>query len=117
MPRGDDKRSTRADAVRAAVDQAFQATAGQAQVTRDRAAEIADEIADELSAAAGRVRGAIGALDDLRPSAGEELDTMRERVAALEAKVATLEQAAAPAGDGAAATRRRTAKTPAKRTS
>jgi len=89
MPKGDDKRSKRADAVRAAVDQAFQATAGQAQVTRDRAGGIADEIAEELASAAGRVRGA---LDDLRPSAGEELAELRERVATLEAKVAGLEQ-------------------------
>jgi len=95
MPKGDDKRSKRADAVRAAVDQAFQATAGQAQVTRDRAGGIADEIAEELASAAGRVREA---LDDLRPSAGEELTELRKRVAALEAKVAALEQTpAAPA--------------------
>ena len=99
--------------MRAAVDQAVQATAGQAQVTRDRAGGIADDIAEELSAAAGRVRGALGALEDLRPSAGEDLAALRGRVAALEARVAELESGATPGGKGTASKRRAT--TPAKR--
>jgi len=111
MPHGDDKRSKRTDAVRAAVDQAFSVTAGQAQVTRNRAGVIADEIAEELSSAAGRVRGAI---DDLRPSAGEELEALRERVTALEAKVAALQTA--PQSTTGAPPRKRRATPPAKRT-
>jgi polyhydroxyalkanoate synthesis regulator phasin len=80
-----DKRpKTRADAVRAAVDQAFTATAGQAQVTRERA----HEIADELSTAAGKVRDA---LDELRPPSGDELRALTRRIEALEKKVAALE--------------------------
>jgi len=46
------KRGTPADAVRHAVDQTFQAAAGQAQTTRDRAQELVDELAHT----AGRLR-------------------------------------------------------------
>jgi polyhydroxyalkanoate synthesis regulator phasin len=78
--------SSRADALRAAVDQAFGATAGQAsRATRDRASEVADE----LAAAAGRVRDL---LDDLRPPTGEDLRALRERIDALEARVRELER-------------------------
>ena len=109
MPPAEDKRSKRTDAVRAAVDQAFQATAGQAQVTRDRAGGIADDIAEELATAAGRVRGALGALEDLRPAAGagpgQELAALRERVAALEAKVADLERGTTPKPSAASGSR------------
>jgi polyhydroxyalkanoate synthesis regulator phasin len=78
--------SSRADALRAAVDQAFGATASQAsRVTRDRASEVADE----LAAAAGRVRDL---LDDLRPPTGEDLRALRERIDALEARVRELER-------------------------
>jgi len=93
-----DKRSTgRADAVRAAAVQAFEATAGQAGLTRERAQELADELAQ----AAGRIRGA---LDDLRPAAADEVRALRDELRALEVRVAKLE-AAAPAKPGA---RRRT---------
>ena len=78
--------SSRADALRAAVDQAFEATAGQAaQRTRDRAADVADE----LAAAAQRVRGL---LDDLRPPSTPEVRALTERIDALEARVRELEQ-------------------------
>lgn len=89
MAQPKDKRpKTRTDAVRAAVDQAFHATAGQAQVTRERA----QEIADELAAAAVRVRDA---LDDLRPAGSDDLRELTARVSSLEAKVAALESGAA----------------------
>jgi polyhydroxyalkanoate synthesis regulator phasin len=112
-----DKRpKTRTDAVRAAVDQAFQATAGQAQVTRERA----QEIADELAAAAGRVRDA---LDELRPAGGDDLRELTARVRSLEAKVAALESGGGQStrrtphrGQGPASSKKRTASgKPAKR--
>jgi polyhydroxyalkanoate synthesis regulator phasin len=78
----------RADAVRSAAVQAFQATAGQAGVTRDRA----QDLADELASAAGRV---IGALDDLRPATADDIRSLREDVRALERRIAALETAAA----------------------
>jgi polyhydroxyalkanoate synthesis regulator phasin len=78
----------RADAVRSAAVQAFQATAGQAGITRERA----QELADELATAAGRV---IGALDELRPATADDLRSVREEVAALEARIAALEAAGA----------------------
>jgi polyhydroxyalkanoate synthesis regulator phasin len=80
---------TRAEAVRGAAVQAFQATAGQAGVTRERAQELADELAQ----AAGRFRGA---LDELRPATAEDIRTVRDEVHALERRLAALE-AAAPA--------------------
>jgi hypothetical protein len=89
-------RASRAEAVRAAVDQAFHAT--QSQLSRDRAVELADE----LAAAAGRVRDA---LEELRPAGGEELRRLAERVDALEQRLGALERARrkAPAARGARA--------------
>jgi polyhydroxyalkanoate synthesis regulator phasin len=86
----------RADAVRSAAVQAFQATAGQAGVTRERA----QELADELATAAGRV---IGALDDLRPATADDIRSLRDDVRAIERRVAALEAAAAQPSPKAAA--------------
>ena len=93
------KQPSRGDAVRAAAAQAIEATAGQAGFTRERA----QQLADELVHAAGRFRET---LEELRPAGSDELAALRERVAALEARVRTLEKTRT-------ATRRRT--TPAKR--
>ena len=82
-----DKKQGRGDAVRQAVDEAFQAAAGQAQFTRERA----QEIVDELSGAAGRLRDV---LDDLRPPTGDDVRELREEMRALAARVAALEEAA-----------------------
>jgi polyhydroxyalkanoate synthesis regulator phasin len=78
----------RADAVRSAAVQAFQATAGQAGMTRERA----QELADELVGAAGRV---IGALDELRPASADDIRGLRDDLRALEGRVAALEAAVA----------------------
>jgi polyhydroxyalkanoate synthesis regulator phasin len=92
MAEGKDKsRSTPADAVRSAVDQAvqatFHATEKQAQFTRERA----QELVDELAGTATRIREA---LEDLRPPTGDDVRTLRARVEELEARVAALEAAA-----------------------
>jgi polyhydroxyalkanoate synthesis regulator phasin len=80
--------SSRTEAVRKAVDQAFQATAGNAtQGARDRAQELVDELAQ----AAGRVREA---LDDLRPPTADEIRRLRADLRALEERVAVLERRA-----------------------
>ena len=99
-PAADTKQQSRGDAVRAAAAQAIEATAGQAGFTRERA----QQIADELVAAAGRFRET---LEDLRPAGSDEIAALRERVEALDARVQKLEAARTT-------TRRRT--TPAKRT-
>jgi polyhydroxyalkanoate synthesis regulator phasin len=78
------RKGTRADALRTAVDQTFHAAAGQAQLTRDRA----QELVDELSHTATRVRDL---LDDLRPPSGDEIRSVREELRALERRVAKLE--------------------------
>jgi polyhydroxyalkanoate synthesis regulator phasin len=94
MADNDDKPPVgRADTVRSAAVQAFQATAGQAGVTRERA----QELADDLASAAGRV---IGALDDLRPATAEDIRSLRDDVRALERRVAALEAAGAQPGPG-----------------
>ncbi|HEX2015833.1 MAG TPA: hypothetical protein VGN69_03985, partial [Solirubrobacteraceae bacterium] len=83
------KRPTRGETLRSAVDQTFQAAAGQAQVTRDRA----QELVDELGHTAGRLRDA---LDELRPPSGDDLRGVRGTLAALEARVEALERALKP---------------------
>ena len=88
MAEPDDRRAGRAEAVRNAAAQAFQSTAGQAGLTRERAQELADEIAQ----AAGRL---IGAFDELRPASADDVRSVREHLAALEQRVAALEAAAA----------------------
>jgi gas vesicle protein len=104
VPDEDDKRAaSRADAVRGAAVQAFQATAGQAGVTRERA----QELADELAGAAGRV---MAALDELRSATADDLRSLRADLRALEERVAALE---AGAGTTAPAARRSAAKKPA----
>src|SRR5690349_21658887 len=77
------KQKKRSDQVRTAVDEAFSVAAGQAQVTRDRA----QELVDELSGAAGRLREV---LDDLRPPTGDDLRGLRDEVSALRTEVKAL---------------------------
>src|SRR3954468_19094149 len=79
---------SRADQVRAAVAQAFGATAQGAGPVRERA----QELADELVGAASRFREV---LEELRPPPVDELTALRERTATLEARVAEREAAAA----------------------
>lgn len=82
------RKTTRAAAVRTAAAQAIDATAGQAASSTQRRAQ---QLADELAHAAGRVRDT---LDDLRPAGGDELKLLHDRVATLEARVAQLEDKA-----------------------
>lgn len=84
-----DRKPSRTDAVRHAVDDAFAAAAGQAQSTSRRA----QDLVDEMSRAAGRVGKA---LDDLRPSSADEVRALRREVQELSQRVAALEQAAQP---------------------
>jgi polyhydroxyalkanoate synthesis regulator phasin len=86
----DKQKQTRAESVRAAAAQAFSATAGQAQMTRERA----QELADDLAGAASRVRDA---LDELRPSSGDDLRQLQGEVRNLKARVKALEEERAPA--------------------
>jgi polyhydroxyalkanoate synthesis regulator phasin len=89
MAEKDDKSPAgRADAVRSAAVQAVQATAGQAGITRERA----QELADELVTAAGRM---IGALDELRPASADDVRSLRDELNALDGRVAALEAKAA----------------------
>ncbi len=79
------EQNSRTDAVRKAVDQAFQSTAGSATTqARDRAQDLVDELAQ----AAGKVREA---LDDLRPPTAEEIRGLRADLDALEERLAKLE--------------------------
>jgi polyhydroxyalkanoate synthesis regulator phasin len=99
------KRSTGTDALRGAVDRTYQATVGQAQVTRERAQELVDELAHS----AGRVRQV---LDDLRLASAEDIRRLADRVDALEKRLAALEKKPAPRRTSTAKKR-----APAKRTS
>ena len=83
-----DNKAKRGDAVRQAVDEAFQAAAGQAQFTRERA----QDIVEELSGAAGRLRDV---LEDMRPAGTDDVRELRAEVKALAERVARLEAASA----------------------
>ena len=83
------KRNPGTDTLRSAVDRTYQATVGQAQVTRERATELVDELAQS----AGRVRQI---LDDLRLASGEDVRRLQERVDALEKRLVALEKKPAP---------------------
>ena len=72
----------RADQVRSAVEEAFQSASS--QLTKERA----QEIADELSSAADRVREA---LEQLRPPTGDDVRRLMDRLGSLEKRVAELE--------------------------
>jgi polyhydroxyalkanoate synthesis regulator phasin len=101
------RRAGRSEAVRSAVDQAFQATAGQGAAAAETGRERAQDIVDQLAQAAGRVRDV---LDELRPPTGDELRTLQQTVADLEQRVATLESAQAKPKSKPKATRRAPAK-------
>jgi polyhydroxyalkanoate synthesis regulator phasin len=87
------RRAGRADQVRSAVDQAFQATTSQGSAAAETGRERAQDIVDQLAQAAGRVRDV---LDELRPPTGDELRTLQQSVADLERRVADLEKAQKP---------------------
>jgi polyhydroxyalkanoate synthesis regulator phasin len=89
------RRGEAADAVRSAVDRTFQATLGQAQLTRERAQELVDEVVG----AASRVREV---LEDLRVATGEDVRTLRARIEQLERRVDELERRPKRASRGAA---------------
>lgn len=84
-----DRKQSRADAVRHAVDDVFAAAAGQAQSTAQTTRGRAQELVDEAARAAGRV---VGAIDDLRPPTAEETRALRRAVADLSERVAALER-------------------------
>jgi hypothetical protein len=101
------KSSNRADAVRSAVEQAFQA-----QVPRERISDLLDE----LGQTAGRLRGVV---DELRPASAEDVKALRADIQALTKRIDALDRPAppaprrrAPAAKPAAGT---AAKAPAKR--
>ncbi|QEC50133.1 hypothetical protein FSW04_22860 [Baekduia soli] len=80
---GSEPRS-RADQLRSAVEQAFGATAQGTGPVRERA----QELAEELAGAASRFREV---LEELRPPTGDELSELRARLDALERRVGELE--------------------------
>jgi polyhydroxyalkanoate synthesis regulator phasin len=82
------ERNSRTEAVRSAVEQAFQTQAASAASATQGARDRAQDLVDELAQAAGRVREA---LDDLRPPTSEEIRGLRADLRALEARVAKLE--------------------------
>ena len=87
-------RNSRTEAVRSAVEQAFQAQATTAANATQGARDRAQDLVDELAQAAGRVREA---LDDLRPPSSDEIRGLRDDLRALEKRVAALEKDRRPA--------------------
>jgi len=95
-----------ADAVRSAVDRTVNATVGGASVTRERAQDLVDEVAQ----AATRVREVI---DDLRLATGEDLRTVHDDIRALERRVAALEHTLAGHGTRTGTPARKASRAPA----
>jgi len=85
------KTGTRTDQVRAAVEDALEATSARAERTQKAAQERAQEAADELAAVFTRLRDAI---DDARPVLSGDIDALRAEVNALSDRVAKLEKPA-----------------------
>src|SRR5580765_6889864 len=92
-----DKQDT-ADAIRSAVERAFQLSAEGAQAPRERTREIVEDI----SAAAGRVRQS---LEDMRIL--DEVKRLRTEVEALAGRIASLEAPGRSASKPAARARRK----------
>jgi polyhydroxyalkanoate synthesis regulator phasin len=88
-----DSRARRTDAVRSAVDQAFQTTAVQGAAAAGQGREAAQDMVDQLATAVGRVREV---LDDLRPPTGDDIRSLEKKIAALERRVAALEKKPQP---------------------
>jgi polyhydroxyalkanoate synthesis regulator phasin len=88
-----------ADALRAAVDGAVQATVGQASASRERAQERAQDLVDEVAQAAGRMRDV---LDDLRLATREDIRDISDRLGSLERRISALETKPAPKPKAAA---------------
>ncbi len=115
MAKRDDKQAaadgaSRSGSVRAAVDQALQATAEQAEGTQRRV----QELADELTSVVGRLREG---LDSARPVTGGDLDDLRAEITAVSKRVAALEKTATgsrPAARKPQSTAAKAAKKPAK---
>ena len=78
------------DALRQAVERTYAATAGSAADTRDRAGELLDEVSRRGSGAIGEVKDrgseARGAVGDVVTSLRREVESLRRRLAELEAK-------------------------------
>ena len=78
------------DALRQAVERTYAATAGSAADTRDRAGELLDEVTRRGSGAIGEVKDrgseAREAVGDVVTSLRREVDSLRRRLAELEAK-------------------------------
>jgi len=78
------------EALRQAVERTYAATAGSAADTRERAGELLDEVARRGSGALDEVKGrgteAREAMGDAVTSLREEVDSLRRRLAELEAK-------------------------------
>ena len=89
----DKDKSRRTDAVRSAVDQAFQTTSAQGAAAAEQGREAAQDIVDQLAQVAGRVRDV---LDDLRPPTGDDVRSLQKSIADLERRVAALEKKPAP---------------------
>lgn len=88
-----------AEALRSAVDKTVQQTLGQATASRGRAQERAQDLVDEVSQAAVKLRDS---LEDLRVATKEDVRELSDRLSAIERRLTVLEKAKAPARKPAA---------------
>lgn len=76
--------------MRSAVNDAFATTQQQSAAAAEQGREAAQDIVDQLAQAAGRVRDVI---EELRPPTGDDIRELRGRLETLEQRVAALEAA------------------------
>ncbi|MEA2374448.1 MAG: hypothetical protein QOD53_911 [Thermoleophilaceae bacterium] len=81
------------DAVREAVETAFQATRGSAQTTRSRAQEAVDEVVRGAEAGAGAVRERVKeAIEERRPATSDDLRELRKELRAIGRRLDRIEE-------------------------
>lgn len=84
------------EALRAAVERTLAATAGSASETRGRAQELLDDVAkrgqEAREASASVTTRVVDAIQEMRLASGEEVRALDEQLAAVERRVADLEQ-------------------------
>ena len=83
-----------ADALRSAVDKTVQQTLGQATASRGRAQERAQDLVDEVTQAASKLRES---LEDLRVATKEDVRELSDRLSAIERRLTVLEKPKAAA--------------------
>lgn len=90
------------DGLRTAIERTLAATLGSAAETRGRAQELVDDLArrgqDARDVSASVTQRVVDAIGDLRLAGAEDVHRLEERIALLEVRLSSIEQAIGGAG-------------------